>query len=589
MDNAPLQGADETVPAAGHSLRDCVSAQARLETAAPLNLRQGPSTESPILLTLSEGAEVSAAAGSCPDNGFYKVRFGGFEGWAYGAWLRASVGSLQSGLSYANTRDDAIARARTGVGFSYWWGGGRWVESGATASNRGSCTGNCGNCSHSGSYGADCSGYVAKVWVVPGTNQPVSLGSHPYSTVHFDNEYHGWHNVARGSIQRADSMVYNDGGGHIFIYEKNDPWGSFYAYECRGCAEGCVYGIRTAGSAYKAIGRDNMQSTCTVGGEILVRYNALGGAGGILGRCTTSELATPDGRGRFNHFQNGSIYWTPTTGAWAVYGQIRIKWEQLGWETSYLGYPLTNEMVTPDGVGRYNHFERGSIYWTEATGAHEVIGDIHTKWKALGWERSQLGYPLTDETKTPDGAGRFNHFQNGSIYWTQETGAYEVRGLIKAKWAELGWEKSNLGYPVTDEQGAPDGVGRYNHFQRGSIYFTPATGAREVIGDINARWIALGREAGVLGYPLTDETKTPDGVGRFNHFQNGSIYWTPATGAHEVLGAIRAKWESLGWERSALGYPVKGEYAVTGGRESEFQKGFLTLNTATNTVTVRMK
>ncbi len=329
--------------------------------------------------------------------------------------------------------------------------------------------------------------------------------------------------------------------------------------------------------------------SCTVGGAILERYNSLGGAGGILGACTTSELTTPDGVGRYNHFQNGSIYWTPTTGAWAVNGNIHAKWAALGWETSALGYPITNETATPDGVGRYNHFQNGSIYWTQATGAFEVRGFIREKWSALGWETSPLGYPTTDELGTPDKVGRYNHFQNGSIYWTPETGAHEVRGLIHAKWSSLGWETSYLGYPTTDEVVAADGVGRYNHFQRGSIYFTPATGAHEVIGDINNKWVALGREAGLLGYPLTDETKTPDGVGRFNHFQNGSIYWTPTTGAHEVHGPIRAKWESLGWETGALGYPVKDEYAVTGGRESEFQKGFLTLNTTTNTVTVRMK
>ncbi|MFE8597940.1 N-acetylmuramoyl-L-alanine amidase [Archangium violaceum] len=327
---------------------------------------------------------------------------------------------------------------------------------------------------------------------------------------------------------------------------------------------------------------------CVIKGDIKAKYDAVNGPV-LLGKCQAGELATPDGVGRFNHFERGSIYWTPALGAHVVMGQIRIKWEQVGWEVGVLGYPITDEVATPDGVGRYNHFERGSIYWTQNTGAWEIHGDIREKWKQLGWERSDLGYPTTGEQKTPDGAGRYNHFQNGSIYWTQATGAREVRGLIRAKWEELGWETSYLGYPTTDEQGATDGVGRYNHFQRGSIYFTPATGAHEVIGDINTKWIALGREAGLLGYPLTDETKTPDGVGRFNHFQNGSIYWTSTTGAREVHGPIRARWESLGWERSALGYPVTDEYAVTGGRESEFQKGFLTLNTATNTVSVRMK
>jgi len=266
VDNAELKGADETVPAPEHALSGCVSAQGQLETTAPLNLRQGPSTEAPIVLTLPGGAALSVTAGSCPDNGFYKVRFGGFEGWAYGAWLHASTGTLESALSYANTRADALARAKTVVGFSYWWGHGRWLETGATSTNKGSCTGSCGSCSHSGSYGADCSGFAAKVWVVPSTNQPVSVDSHPYSTYSFENEYHGWHNVARGSIEMADAMVYNEGGGHIFIYEKGDPWGSMYAYECKGCAEGCVYNLRSAGSAYKSISRDGMTAGASTGG-----------------------------------------------------------------------------------------------------------------------------------------------------------------------------------------------------------------------------------------------------------------------------------------------------------------------------------
>ena len=49
-------------------------------------------------------------------------------------------------------------------------------------------------------------------------------------------------------------------------------------------------------------------------------------------------------------------------------------------------------------------------------------------------------------------------------------------------------------------------------------------------------------------YPVNDETATPGGgVGRYNHFQCGSIYWKPATGAHEVHGAIRNLWAGMGW------------------------------------------
>ncbi len=156
------------------------------------------------------------------------------------------------------------------------------------------------------------------------------------------------------------------------------------------------------------------------------KYRQLGGAGGFLGRPLQPERATPDGRGRYRHFEHGSIYATLETGAHEVHGAIRQKWKGLGWEGSFLGYPITDETSCPDGRGRFNHFQGGSIYWTPETGAHEVHGAIRRKWRELGWERSFLGYPTTDETPTPDGRGRFNHFQGGSIYWTPETGA-EVR------------------------------------------------------------------------------------------------------------------------------------------------------------------
>lgn len=140
------------------------------------------------------------------------------------------------------------------------------------------------------------------------------------------------------------------------------------------------------------------------------KYQQLGGERSFLGAPTTPERVAPDGAGRYRHYRGGSIYWHPKTGAFEVHGEIRRKWEKLGWERSFLGYPLTDETATPDKVGRFNHFQGGSIYWHPQTGAHEVHGAIRAKWKALGWERSFLGYPKTDETATPDGAGRFNHF-----------------------------------------------------------------------------------------------------------------------------------------------------------------------------------
>lgn len=212
-------------------------------------------------------------------------------------------------------------------------------------------------------------------------------------------------------------------------------------------------------------------------------------------------------------------------------------------------------------------------------GPRDVRGAIEAAWLQLGGPRSAVGNPVTHERLLRDGA--FSEFERGSIYWSGRTGAREVRGAIRHTWAAEGWERGPLGYPVTHETATPIAPGRYNHFQRGSVYFTPSTGAHAVRGAIRDTWARLGWERSALGYPTTSERATPDRVGRYNHFQSGSIYWTPATGAHEVRGAIRDAWAAMGWEGSRLGYPVSDEYAVPGGRRTDFQGGSLIWTPAT--------
>ncbi|NKQ55259.1 PKD domain-containing protein [Amycolatopsis sp. K13G38] len=246
----------------------------------------------------------------------------------------------------------------------------------------------------------------------------------------------------------------------------------------------------------------------------------------------------------------------------------------------WIGTPTGAEVA--DGGVHYRDYQNGRLYWSQDTGVHEVHGLILQKYLELGGH-GRLGAPVTDETGTPDGVGRFNHFVGtpgtltASVYFTPNTGAHAVWGVIRQKWEQLNWEKGPLGYPVTDELTTPDGVGRYNHFDKASsIYWTPANGAHGVWGAIRQVWQQLGWETGPMGYPVTDELTTPDGVGRYNHFDKASsIYWTPGTGAHEVYGAIRARWAALGWERSYLGYPRSGEFTFDGGRRNDFVYGFI--------------
>ncbi len=255
--------------------------------------------------------------------------------------------------------------------------------------------------------------------------------------------------------------------------------------------------------------------------------------------------------------------------------------------TGQAGTPDTYYLVTADdGQGAQEVMLTGN----------GVADPIAVKAQQLGagqtWQ-SFMGQALSGEYAVA--GGQCEDYTNGVICWSPSTGTHEVHGGIYAEYKALGGPAGFLGLPVTDELGTPDGVGRYNHFSGpsvggASIYYTPATGAHEVQGGIRAKWASLGWEQGPLGYPVTDELGTPDGIGRYNHFSGpsvggASIYYTPATGAHEVHGAIRATWASLGWEQGPLGYPVTDEYSVPLGRESDFSRGRLVWNARTGAVT----
>jgi uncharacterized protein with LGFP repeats len=212
----------------------------------------------------------------------------------------------------------------------------------------------------------------------------------------------------------------------------------------------------------------------------------------------------------------------------------KTKWNQV---RNVIGWPTERELPAAAG-GTYVNTEWGRIFCRSDVGAREVHGSILAKYDQYGAEWSFLGYPTTDETSTPDGVGRYNHFQAGSIYWHPDLGAFVIYGLIRQKWADLGWERSWLGYPTTDETGTPDGVGRFNHFQNGSIYYTPWYGTFAVATVIRDAWAAWGWERGCLGYPVADQVvdELSNGWIRFpvrlhQYFAGGWIDWTLNGGA----------------------------------------------------------
>ncbi len=235
-------------------------------------------------------------------------------------------------------------------------------------------------------------------------------------------------------------------------------------------------------------------------------------------------------------------FWLPTAAhaccepphpPWKVIGAIQDKYFQLGGPNGLLGPPTSNEQPAQFG-GRFQVFTNGVIYWhpDPSVGAHEVHGAILDFWTR--WGREAFGYPITDETGAPDSRGRFNHFrlaqllpakEDRSIYWTPTTQAHSVLGKIRDMWAQWEWQRGKLGYPISEE--TADGAGRKSYFEYGLIRWTPAGGAGVTTYD-NSPETMTDRCSGDVSFPPAyGGQPTNVGAGVLTRGPDGYSDWTP--------------------------------------------------------------
>src|SRR5207247_1199716 len=120
---------------------------------------------------------------------------------------------------------------------------------------------------------------------------------------------------------------------------------------------------------FRDVSYEDLFTDDVIGGTIRTHWLALGGPTGFLGLPLTEELPCIDGVGGHNRFDGGVIFWSPPTGAWEVHGAILDRWGALGFERSYLGYPESDENALTDPLTgktiRYSRFERGTIFWSD--------------------------------------------------------------------------------------------------------------------------------------------------------------------------------------------------------------------------------
>jgi uncharacterized protein with LGFP repeats len=103
-------------------------------------------------------------------------------------------------------------------------------------------------------------------------------------------------------------------------------------------------------------------------------------------------------------------------------------------------------------------------------------------------------------------------------------------------------------------------------------------------GAIYDRWQAMGAATGALGVPTSPEASAGGGT-RYATFEHGAMYWSPATGAQPLTGALYDAWGTLGFERGALGLPTSGEIQEPLWVVQNFQHGTLNFDREKGTVT----
>lgn len=180
---------------------------------------------------------------------------------------------------------------------------------------------------------------------------------------------------------------------------------------------------------------------------------------------------------------------------------------------------IDSEGELPDGGYRIKTKTGRVVMWSAATSAHEVHGWILEHWNSLGAEGGLCGYPTTDEQPLGDDRAK-SAFQHADIYWSAATGAHEVHGAIRDKYNSLGGPNGQLRLPVTDERPIDrnrmhpgmyaDNVPqlpwqrRFSVFQRGIIEWTPHMGAR-VHGDTTLGFVHTTFRPRVDGFRFANE------------------------------------------------------------------------------------
>jgi uncharacterized protein with LGFP repeats len=147
--------------------------------------------------------------------------------------------------------------------------------------------------------------------------------------------------------------------------------------------------------------------------------------------------------------------------------------------------------------------------------------------------------------------------RNFWLYFTDWFGSTQSPGgdAVLAAYAAQGGASGPLGAWTTWVICGLTNAGCGQVFQNGTIYWSSATGAHSVAEPVLSGWGSI-RERGPLGYPTTDTICGLKDGGCGQVFQGGRIYSTAATGTQAVSEPVLGSWIGVGVETGVMGYPI---------------------------------
>lgn len=226
-------------------------------------------------------------------------------------------------------------------------------------------------------------------------------------------------------------------------------------------------------------------------------------------------------------YQSGIIIAPIGAGAaYEVHGLIYVKYRDEAGLKAKLGIPLSDEINGGAPGTRKNLFTKGAIYFSDATNAQAVHGALYADYEALGGPSHIIGLPTKSEVAVA--GGKTQEFQRGTLYKRDGAeAAFEVHGLIRDEYVKKGGV-TRYGFPLSHEEPVYNAnkqeIGRRSAFQNAHMYFSPATGTRELRAEILRTYLQVGGATSMLGLPTTHETPLANVAGaKYNSFQGGTI------------------------------------------------------------------